>query len=536
MAKFFKKKREVAVPSKGIYLTTLPDVPAKDLCLLTFRKPVSVYSRDVVEWHAGIRRDGKVGSAAAPAALQAKWVKVDHAFVAANKARFQHELLWDMEAQGSPSIAYLVVLCDEICRFVGGFTHDTRNGFFERLRGPVVESAPSALVKALGVAFAALGITLPPGQGMPPAPASDFRVEDVQAYLDALLAAGKKRLDGLIHGGFDADPQLATMFVSVTSDPTDVFLKWSLKADRGTTDANPYGDYLRGVADRSAATKDELAGAPTEDKQFRSALKNPAVGYVFTTEYGFRGESRPPCEIMSLGGFFPNAVRDDKRDAADHTVNKAWCRFDKAHPGPCRERKRSTLDRMRGKKAAPKAKGSVFGGAALPHFPSGPDNKNRGVAASTGDGVELLDSYDHQAGWGSDYSGYVSVSRSMRSAFMFALLNTTGTRAPGYLYACRALDAVDVEATWVKPRYNEREVSVPGGIPWSEVVAFRRFAYASGQDVPEWDSPVFFLKDAGLLPAPKRAELLKMFSYPIKNGIKAKAPPQSAQEAADALF
>jgi hypothetical protein len=116
----------------------------------------------------------------------------------------------------------------------------------------------------------------------------------------------------------------------------------------------------------------------------------------------------------------------------------------------------------------------------------------------------LLDNFSHQASWGSDYSGYVSVTRSRNNALNFYRMQSGA--GVGYIYAIRARDAIDVAATFKNPRYHEHEISVSGGIEWNDIVGWRKI------DKGEWASPIFLSKNRITLPTDKRQAIYKVLS------------------------
>jgi hypothetical protein len=421
---------------KGVYLTQVTGMP--DVCFLTFHRPVTIYSGEIVDWHAGAYLDPG----------RKKWFRIDEKFVKANEAKFSHTLLWDFEPPKTakdtppPRIAYLDLFSETIYTNLKGFSHEKRGEYLKgRTFGSAIENCPGIIMKVLKTGFDALGIVHSAYDGWRTAA---FTVDDIRIYMERMLAYGRKLLDGNLYRGVEA---VSSVGVSLPKDPAGYLHAWKLPAERSSRDRQLYGQHIQGTVLGNYKPTPGAVGTfkGGEDPAFRSPLINPATGYVVVSEYGFRGDSRPPVDIRALGGMQPNAIRDDRQT-------------------------------MRGVK-------------------------------------EVLDSFDHQASWGSDYSGYVSWSRNIGTAYKFMRMATKGN-SDGWIYAARCRDAVDVKATFVKPRYEEYEISVPGGTEWSEIVAWRKVCkQGTGY---AWDSKVYLTTDQGVLPKTKRAEILKLFSWPLK--------------------
>lgn len=419
---------------KGVYLTQVTGSP--EVCFLTFHRPVSIYSSEIVDWHAGAYLD---------AGLK-KWARIDDKFVKANESRFVYTLLWNFDASPNPKdpppprLAYLDLFSESIYTNLKGFSHEKRSEYLKgRTFGSAIENCPGIIMKALKTGFDALGIVHSAYDGWR---TSAFTVDDIRIYVERMVAYGRKLMDGNIYRGVEAVSP-----VSVWGAKDASYLRnWKLEADRGSRDGRLYSQHIQGtVLGKYTPTPGKVGTfMGGEDKDFKSPLIKPASGYVIVSEYGFRGDSRPPVDIQALGGMQPNAVRDDRQ-------------------------------------------------------------KQR-------EGKELLDSFDHQASWGSDYSGYVSWSRNIGTAYKFMGMATKG-KSDGWIYTARCRDAVDVRATFVKPRYEEYEISVPGGTEWSEMVAWRKVCKKPTGYV--WDSKIYVTTDERVLPKNKRAEILKLFSWPI---------------------
>ena len=439
----------------GVYLTQVTSVPGA--CFLTFVKPVSIYDASVVEWYAG----------AIFISLTRRWMKIGAPFVAANKASLTHDLLWDFEAADAPRKAYLDMFAEAISTGLNGFTHETRAAYFKgRSFGAAIENGPGLAMKSLKVGFNALGVVHDAYGGLR---TSEFTADDVKAYAKRMIRAGASKLSGDVHGGFEEIRPVATSSASFTAG--------RLAAPRGSDESPVYGGAITSnVLSKYTPSTGELSNP--EDTTFRSPLKDPTTGYVYTSEYGFRADSRCPADICSLGGMQPNAIRDDKQELryGPRPVD----------PGP----------------DATSFARDIFA-ASLKRW------NQRG-------GKEVLDNYTHQATWGSDYSGYVSVSRSLKVAYRFYLIQKASAQpcaTAGWIYAARARDAVDVGATFTKPRYNEREISVAGGIGWKDIVGWRKINNGVMDDT--WAPVLFITTNQTLLPASKRAELVRVLSAPL---------------------
>jgi hypothetical protein len=424
----------------GVYLA---QVVGTDACFLACHRPATIWSipdekmkqRDhtgasVVDWHAGAYLDP---------ALK-RWNKVDDHYLRAHAGKLVYTLLWDCQDRGGNSehawrllLAYLEAFSEVVRTRLDAFTHERRADYFTPAPdAKPVENGPALVMKSLATGFAALGI-LPAG----PAPKRTraLTVDDVAAYAAELVRDGVPHLDGNVATGFD---EVGPVAFAHPADPRAFCRSWKLAAERGTTAPQLYGEHIRDrILDPVTGSYKPTTGpAPRahvgEDPVFKSPLRDPTRGYVVVSEYGLRGDRRPPAVVRASGGFQPNATRDDKQQA-------------------------------RGTK-------------------------------------EVLDSYAHQSStMGNDYSGYVSFSRNLGSAAKFV---TTG----GWVYVARCRDAVDVEATFVTPRYPEFEISAPGGVEWRDVVAWRKLG------ATDWESQIFVTTDEQVLPPARRADVCQLLS------------------------
>jgi len=280
-------------------------------------------------------------------------------------------------------------------------------------------------------------------------------------------------LDGVSLPGYATPPSVAVraLGTDLAAERAEA-RSWKLLADRDPS-AGQMG-YAKALAEAATAhqklikKKKVATEGHGEATGYRSPLKQTT--YIYTSAYGFRADTRPPCELRCLGGFQPNAIRDERQD-------RIW---------------------------------------------SGKSVKKT---------VGLLDSFDHQANWGSDVSGFISVAHALPPALGFAELLTVANkvgqliplaqRASCYVYAVRARDAVDVAATFVKGRYDECEISVPGGIGWPDIVGWRKVSWRASQrnDQGElhWDSPIYLTVDREVLPALQHDAIVKVLSRPAED-------------------
>jgi hypothetical protein len=412
---------------KGVYLTKVSNT---DTCFLTFHRPVTIYSDDIVDWQVGAYRDKDQNN---------HWVTINDTFIQQKKNELEHKLLWGFSSDTSPRLGYLDLFSETIYSYWKGFTHQKRGDYFKgRTFGKAHENCPGLVMKALKVGFNALGIVKSAYDGLR---SSAFTVDDISAYTNRMVGYGAKFLDGNLYRGVEG--------VGPSKGSIPQYLKnWQLTADRGKNSQQEphYGNHIKNTVLKNYIPTSGNPNGGGADPNFRSALKEPKKGYIRVSEYGFRGDTRPPVDIKALGGMNPNAIRDDRQEVRDKK--------------------------------------------------------------------EVLDNFDHQADWGSAYSGYVSWSRNIGSAYKFATDGIrNGVMNETWIYAARCRDAVDVEATFVNPRYKECEISTPGGTEWFDIVAWRRIFKKGGRF--SWDSKIYVTTDQRILPRNKRAELLKLFSLPL---------------------
>ena len=151
---------------------------------------------------------------------------------------------------------------------------------------------------------------------------------------------------------------------------------------------------------------------------------------VIVHEYGFRGDGRPPVVIMASGGFHPNTIRYFADPAKEADFEK------KRQDLYARAEKDYQFD-----KVDPNA-------PMQPHF----------------DPWLHQDTYDA-------ISVFLSISRAPTVAEHFIHMFGKGN---GHIYLIRGVGGIDQEATFQKVQYpGEKELSVPGGVDWEDIVAFR---------------------------------------------------------------
>jgi len=140
---------------------------------------------------------------------------------------------------------------------------------------------------------------------------------------------------------------------------------------------------------------------------------------VIVHEYGFRGDKRPPLVVYHCGGLHPNAIRYfDTAKGRREFEEKRKALFQKAY-----------TDYQMGD---------------LPHF----------------------DPWLHQSNEYNEISVFLSVSRNPLNARVFA-------GSDGYIYVIRGSGAIDQDLTFQIRMYKEYEFSIPGGVDWDDIIAFR---------------------------------------------------------------
>lgn len=222
------------------------------------------------------------------------------------------------------------------------------------------------------------------------------------------------------------------------------FKKLSARQLRGPSEPPPYtipmsdgafkgipAPYLRIIKETMAHWVDKNQRMPMRSKQGKvQPSKVFSSGFVRGTtdepvivhEYGFRGDGRSPLVVLTSGGLHPNAIRhyESQRDQT---------KFEKYR----RELERRAKDR--------------YADLQNPHF----------------------DPWLHQHNYDA-ISVFLSVSRSPDVALSF--INMGGGN--GHIYVIRAVGAIDQEATFRRVQYGgERELSLPGGVDWQEIIAAR---------------------------------------------------------------
>jgi len=469
------------------------------LYYLAFRKPTSIYALNLFNVFAGVGYNSQPNKGFERLRL----VLEQHA----NLDCGQLYALWEFEEslqkkEGSPPLAYLDIIEEAFSTHLNamlaaqnkaqtapGTPHHLQAlaPFFCSVDGALAApSEYSALVRALRAALDDAGLPAPA-----PAPAqpqgrrragfdTTDRVSPPQVIELRKLINDRKAqrpLDGIHLGGFAQT--IDAVLPALPADNARVkqkFRGWKLYVDRNPQKEGEmlYAEELKQTAKNHHSIlshkKEALATTQINEKKGeRAAMKGPT--YVYSSVFGFRSDTRPPCELRALGGFQPNAVRGDRQD-------KIW-----------------TKDK------------SLLGKKTL--------KANH----------DMLDNWHHQASWGSDVSGYVSVAYSLPPALQFYKNQTmvsesgaplaAGLRKAGYIYVVRAMEGVDVEATFTVGRYAECEVSVAGGIGWPDIVGWRKIKWrmAGTQEEICWDSPLFLRTDGERLPDDKRTSIVVLMSH-----------------------
>ncbi len=142
------------------------------------------------------------------------------------------------------------------------------------------------------------------------------------------------------------------------------------------------------------------------------SVKNPKLALEprVVDAYGFRADGRSPLVVFYAGGMHPSTIRDNFRKVD----NPVWKNY---------------MDQ--------------------PHF----------------------DPWLHQANDFYPVSIFLSVSYATSVAKKFISINCNGN---GFIYVIRAVGAVDQVGTFNETIYDEREISVPGGCDWTDIIAFRQ--------------------------------------------------------------
>lgn len=156
------------------------------------------------------------------------------------------------------------------------------------------------------------------------------------------------------------------------------------------------------------------------DKPYDEVVR-PEGEVVLVSEYGFRGDTRSPLVLLQSGGLHPNAIRH----FIDVTKQQEF------------EAKRDALIKQADEE---------LGSHKHPHWDP------------------FLHQYRYDA-----ISVFLSVSKTPFVGFHF--VNIGG--GTGFVYLLRCLSAIDQEATFLKSPFHESEISVPGGVDWESVIAFR---------------------------------------------------------------
>lgn len=191
----------------------------------------------------------------------------------------------------------------------------------------------------------------------------------------------------------------------------------------------------------------------TTDKTFKTS------DIVIVHEYGFRGDTRPPPLLFESGGFHPNGIYWDPDDHDSDKIRRELARLiaDAEATGDASE-----AQRLKGQKGYFESR--VAAHAKLAH------GKHKGAQ---------FDPLLHVSEEYNALSVFLSVSRSPDVGSEFLVLRGKGT---GFIYAMRCDSAIDQLATYThgKTQTNgtsgsgrEFEISVPGGVDWCDVIAYR---------------------------------------------------------------
>lgn len=526
------------------------DVDRDNLVVLVIRKPLSLYDSRLVTTFLGVRydkpkerwvsatrdpRDAIEARTSSPAAEEDPWANGTNNF--GLFARFMHyHLLWDFsesrkEAEAKlmvrthPSLAHLDIFeeaaAGHMARLLGQKNQVDQASFFTSTSGLRCLPHPAALIAStLRHAFAQVGVQRPkapaatvaaPQKGwfskaispapllaQAPAPAQRGRAyHAVEKFpgkvptVEELFSLSRELLSSHLFTdesvpGYDLVDMPDNLLGDLKGQPMAVARQtlrgWICKVDGPHATSAPalYREHLEQAAEAhtmAIATRAMVRNKPTttqgtsEAFNYRALLKQ-GTSYVYGSVYGFRADTRPPCELRCLGGFQPNAVRGDKQAAI-------WVKDDEGRLGP-----NASLD--------------------------------------------MLDNFNHQANWGSDTSGYISVTHSLPPALQFASNITSidpkspvkslefSKRPAAYVYVVRARQAVDVTASFQTTRYEECEYSVAGGIGWPDILGWRKTVWFKDKLV--WGGPLFLTsarfdsEGDELLPGPKRAQIEQLMS------------------------
>lgn len=248
--------------------------------------------------------------------------------VAAGEWTLAHESIWDFDAAGAPHEAHLDVFSEALFGHFVGFTHETRNEFFKGLSVGSSKNCEGIVLKGLKTAFDALGIASSSYSGLQ---FRSFRRNEIAPYVRKLAAAGVDALASDVTKGFRATAPSAAHSAKPTDDEKtkiDAMVNdWAVKAQPLAHEGGAvvydqdFRAYLQDYAKLVQSRNHVSLGAG-----FRSKLKTG--DFVRVSEFAFRSDARPPVMVRALGGFHPNAIRDDLANTREEHAARGDLAFD----------------------------------------------------------------------------------------------------------------------------------------------------------------------------------------------------------------
>lgn len=282
-------------------------------CFMTLSKKPSIYAPDKVgnEWNTTTYF---IGGMIGP---RNRWIKIDPELI---RGKLGYDFMdpsanfdWDEKLRGHgicapfleppkssrPKFNYKIpVLVSYYEKFLyavvddfKSFSHDTRSSFFKgRTFGKTIENDIGIILKCLKTGFNAIGVN----KHVFKLRRRAFEFRDIRRYSQSMMAEAARTLKANITDGFQAySPKRGItprdLNRAGTADPILVF-------QRKHSSPLLYNAHLKKLA---KLRQDQLKGSNTR--------------YVRVNEYGFRGDKRAPVEIWNMGGFTPNAIRDDRQ-------------------------------------------------------------------------------------------------------------------------------------------------------------------------------------------------------------------------------
>lgn len=472
----------------GIYLSKVIDNP--NVIFLSFRLWLSTYSGNLVNLHAGAVRksdipnhpylDGKISKLS-----NDSWINVSSKILTSGYdfvqscgvykddsdglqkwINLEHELLWDItldpkaqdkkskvntriELTGNDLIyakSYLYLIYDTVAKFFEDFVSAdprNKNSFFKgRTLGERLENYPGLIMKSLKTGFGSVSYIKE--HAYTGYKLEQFVEKDIISYVKKLSSSPELDLkSGVFVWG---DRETGNYIWDFESTQIENIKSLFIKAKNLNIKEPIYNDDLKHRFDKVRTENGyntlEDRNAARENFNYTGARNS---NLIRVNAYGFRSDSRPPIQIRVDGGFHPNATRDDRRRIAELPLDHD--------------------DRK------------------LDGFKKPRDNKD--FTPITTD--DLLDNLVHQSNWGSDFSGFVSFAKNPAKTLQFIPI-TLGRKAGfAWIYVVKCIDAIDVEESFKDPRYNEREISMAGGVDWDDVVAWRKVRYDPGShDKYKW--------------------------------------------------